>query len=98
MNLKIVKPNVEKFIIRPDRNDEIYQKCMWEDITLDYDSYSISGIGDCGNYSYKWSVTPEETFEHLCLRMLNSSEYLLEKFSSRSIFNLDESKKLLLSY
>lgn len=94
MRIDVLHPNIEKFQIRMDRNDPYYGKCMWADILIDYDNYSILALTDCGNYSYRWPVSKFETFRELCLRMLDDEEYLLSKFSKQSEFSIEESRLL----
>ena len=94
MKLFIVKPDIDKFEIRMERSDPLYSRCMWADITFDYDAYSISALTDCGNYAYWWPKTDRESFRNLCLRMLNDDEYLLGKFARQDRFDLEESKIL----
>lgn len=98
MKVQVIRPNVEKFRIRFERSDPDYFKCTWADILIDYDRYAITAQTDCGDYSYRWPITPGESFQKLCLRMLGDEEYLLEKFSDRREFRLDESKLLFEDY
>lgn len=98
MKVSIIHPNAEKFRIRFERSDPDYVKCTWADILIDHDAYAITAQTDCGDYSYRWSITPSESFRDLCLRMLRDEEYLLEKFSDRTEFSLDESKLLFADY
>lgn len=94
MKVNVVRPNIEKYEIRMDREDELYHACMWANILIDHDAYTISAVTDCGNYAYNWCITKEETFRHLCLRMLRDDDYLLRKFSSETVFDLRASKQL----
>ena len=94
MKVSIIRPNIDKFEIRMERDDELYHACLWANILIDYDAYTISAVTDCGNYAYNWCITKEETFRHLCLRMLRDEDYLLRKFSSETVFDLKASKKL----
>ena len=98
MIVSVEKPKITKFKIRMERGDELYRQCIWADIILDHDSYSISAQTDCGNYAYRWSKTPDESFANLCLRMLRHEEYLLNKFSDRTEFDLEGSRDLVLIY
>lgn len=94
MNISVLKPNVVKFRIRTDRSDALHTRCLWADILIDFDNYSISAQTDCGDYSYRWAITKDESFLDLCLRMMKDEEYLLSKFSERSVFSLSETKQL----
>lgn len=94
MKISTNRPDVLRVSIRAEKGDEMYHKCMWAEITFDFGTYSIMAQSDCGDYSYRWSQSKEETFLDLCLRMLRDEEYLLGKFSERSVFDLEESKIL----
>lgn len=95
MKIEAVKPNITKFKIRMERGDQDFGRCMWADILIDHDAYSISAQTDCGDFSHRWPATPDdESFLDLCIRMLDDESYILSKFSSRCVFSLEESKLL----
>lgn len=97
MKVQVIRPNVEKYRIRMERGDKDYRKCMWADILIDHDAYSITAQTDCGDFSHRWPATPQtESFHALCLRMLGDEDYMLGKFSARTEFSLEESKLLFI--
>lgn len=98
MNVTVIKPNVTEYRIRTEPGDAIHTRCMWANILLNHDTYTISAQTDCGDYSYRWPKTKDESFHDLLLRVLRDEEYLLEKFSSRTVFSLEETKKLFFDY
>lgn len=98
MNVTVIKPNVTEYRIRTEPGDAIHTRCMWANILFNHDTYSISAQTDCGDYSYRWPKTKDESFHALLLRALRDEEYLLEKFSSRTVFSLEETKKLFFDY
>lgn len=96
MNVTVIKPNVTEYRIRTEPGDAIHTRCMWANILLNHDTYTISAQTDCGDYSYRWPATKDESFRDLLLRALRDEEYLLSKFSERSRFSLEETKQLFL--
>lgn len=92
MIIKEVTPNVRQFHFKQEQSDEDYGSCLWANITLDCDNYTLIAESDCGNYTYGWKPTPDyESFIHLMCRI--GKDYLLNKISSRCVFDLEESKK-----
>lgn len=98
MNVTVIRPNVTEYRIRTEPGDAIHTRCMWANILLNHDTYTISAQTDCGDYSYRWPATKDESFRDLLLRALRDEEYLLGKFSSRTIFSPEETKQLFLEY
>lgn len=89
-------PRLRQFHFQQERSDPDYGTCLWATITFDLDRYSMTAESDCGNYAYCWTPTPDsESFLHLMCRIYK--DYLLGKISSRSVFNLDESKEKALA-
>ena len=87
--VEILKPNIITFGYKQNKDDEDYGTCLWARFNLDLVNYSMSIESDCRNYSYGWTATPEtESFFHLCSRF--NKDYLLEKFSSKSVINNKE--------
>ena len=91
MEVKIEKPNILQILVRPDKTEELYSKCMWLRITFDLDNWSMNCQSDCGNYSYGWCVEKHRVF--LELMAVIDKDYLLRKVSDRTIFDLDASKR-----
>ena len=83
--VKPVRDNIITFVYTPEKEDEF--SCAWARFKLDLERYSMSIESDCGNYCYTgWTPTPKtESFLKLCQRF--NKEYLLEKFSNRSVLN-----------
>ena len=93
----ILKPSIITFAYKQLKDDEDYGSCLWARFNLDLVNYSMTIESDCGNYSYEWIPTPEtESFLHLCSRFNKS--YLLEKLSSRSRVNTDETRKAIFEW
>ena len=85
------EPRTKQFVLRQEKGDSDYGSCLWAVITFDLDRYSMTAESDCGNYAYCWVPTPKsESFLHLMCRI--EADYLLGKISSRSHFNLEQSK------
>ena len=96
MNVTVIRPNVTEYRIRTEPGDAIHTRCMWANIQINHDTYTISAQTDCGDYSYRWPATKGESFRDLLLRALRDEEYLLSKFSERTRFSLEETKRLFL--
>ena len=93
MQCKIVNPRTTTYNMRFDAKEDpdMYWRCMWARINLDHDNFTLSVTSDCGDYSYSWHVTESETFRQLMCRI--NPDYLLGKISSRSRFDIEQSKK-----
>lgn len=92
MKLSVKPSNTTEYHLRLEPGDPLYTACMWADILLNHDTYTLFVQSDCGNYTYGWTPTPdEESFLHLMCRV--NSEYLLRKISEETKFFLGESKK-----
>jgi len=96
MKVTVIRPNVTEYRIHTEPGDAIHTRCMWANIQINHDTYTISAQTDCGDYSYRWPATKDESFRDLLLRALRDEEYLLSKFSERSRFSLEETKRLFL--
>lgn len=97
MNIEIVKPDTIQFVIRMDKNDELYHDCMWARITFDNKNWSMQAQSDCGDYSYSWCV---ENGERSFLQLMSQidGEYLLGKVSNMSRFDLKGTKERVIEY
>lgn len=93
MKCQVIKPNITTYAMRFDKDEDpdLHWRCMWARISLDHDNYAISIVSDCGDYSYTWGRTEQEPFLKLMSRI--NEEYLLDKISSCSKFNLEKSKQ-----
>lgn len=91
MELKRVTPRVITYAIRMDKNDEEYASCMWAKFIFDCDSGQLNINSDAGDFSYRWGFNENEDFMHLMTRI--NRDYLLDKISSKCVFDLEESKK-----
>lgn len=91
MQIKKIEPHLSVYSLHPDRGEDMCWRCTWARITLDHDNFTMSSVSDCGDYSYRWSVTESEPFLNLMCRIDKS--YLMDKISSRSLFDLEKSKK-----
>lgn len=95
MEVTKMTPNITVYSLTPNKNEDMYCRCMWAKVTLDHDSYALSVISDCGNYTYKWGKREHEPFLSLLSRL--DKDYLLGKIADRTKFNLEESKKATLN-
>lgn len=97
MKIDIVKPDTIQFVIRMDKGDELYHKCMWARVTFDNKNWSMTAQSDCGDYSYSWVVeSGSRTF--LELMAVIDKGYLLGKISSKSRFDLESTKSNIIDY
>lgn len=96
MEVKIEKPNILQILVRPDKTEELYSKCMWLRITFDLDNWSMNCQSDCGNYSYGWAVEKERTFLKLMTQI--DKQYLLGKVSNRTQFDVKASKENIVNW
>lgn len=92
MMIKTENPKVTRYSLKftIQDNPEIHSRCMWADIYLDHERYTLMAHTDCGNYIYGWPVTTAETFLELMCRI--TSSYLLGKISKEKVFDLKDSK------
>lgn len=91
MQIKKIEPHLSVYSLHPDNGEDMCWRCTWARITLDHDNYRMSAVSDCGDYGYGWSITKSEPFLKLMCRIDKS--YLLDKISSRNLFDLEKSKK-----
>lgn len=91
MRVEKVKPNVIIYGLYPNKDDEEYHMCMWARFSFDCDNGRLNINSDAGDYSYGWGHNEHEEFMHLMSRV--NKEYLLDKISGRSEFNIEKSKK-----
>ena len=94
MKVTVKPPNITQFHFDFEEGDQIYMDCLWAQINLDHDSYTMTATSDCGDYSYRWHVTPNESFIKLMSRI--GEEYLLYKISDQIVFDFDASKAELI--
>lgn len=82
----IEKPQIISLLYQQEKTDTDYGSCLWARFYLDLKNYTMSIESDCGNYTYGWAPTPKhESFLHLCARF--NKDYLLDKFSSRTVLD-----------
>lgn len=87
--LTVKTPEIITLDFRQERGDQDYGTCMWATFRLDTERYEMMIMSDCGNYSYSWHPTPNsESFLHLISRL--DEGYLLDKLSSRTVVDGDE--------
>lgn len=92
MKIENATPNIIQLKLCQEKTDNDYGTCLWANVVIDRDNYTLFIESDCGNYSYGWTPTPQaESFVKLLCRM--DSDYLLSKISDTSYFDFDESKK-----
>lgn len=92
MKIENIKPNIIQIKFYQEKGDNDYGSCLWGNVVIDCDNYTLFIESDCGNYSYGWTPTPNsESFIKLLCRM--DSEYLLGKISDMSYFDFETSKE-----
>ena len=89
-----VSKGIEKYRIRLDTDDELYYSCIWADIYLDSDNWTLMAVSDCGDYSHCWGYEKGRTFKQF-LSKLNRT-YLLSKIAKEDQFDFYETMKNLL--
>ena len=92
MKIESIKPSIIQLKFYQEKTDKDYGSCLWGNVVIDRDNYTLFIESDCGNYSYGWTPTPKsESFVKLLCRM--ESEYLLRKISDMSCFDFEKSKE-----
>lgn len=83
--------------VTPDRQDGLYDRCMWAKFIIDPEDMNLTIRSDGGNLSYTWQSigdnTPRGFINFLC--GLNE-EYLLCKLSEQTQFNFEKTRKSLM--
>lgn len=86
MKCEIIKPNTLDIMVKPDKEDDWYTKCLWLRISFDLDNWSMNCNSDCGDYAYSWCVeSGKRSFLEL-MAQINES-YLLGKVSRETKFD-----------
>lgn len=92
MKIENRKSNIIHLKFYQGKTDKDYGTCLWGNVVIDCDNYTLFIESDCGNYSYGWTPTPQtESFVKLLCRM--DSGYLLGKISDMSYFDFEKSKE-----
>lgn len=97
MKIDIEVPDTVQFCIRMEKEDELYNQCMWARVTFDNKNWSMMAQSDAGDYSYSWCVETEGR-KFLELMQETDSDYLLCKISDMTRFDLDSTKKTAISW
>lgn len=95
MNIERIEPRVITYRLTPNRSDSEYCMCKWAKFIFDCDDSKLSIKSDVGDYSYGWGYDEQEDFMHLMGRV--DAEYLLDKISNRTVFNIEKSKERTIS-
>ena len=97
MKVDVKIPDTVQFCIRMEKEDELYTRCMWARVTFDNKNWSMMAQSDAGDYSYSWCV---ETGGRKFLELMQQidSDYLLCKISDMTRFDLDNTKKTVISW
>ena len=92
MKLKIKNPNITQISVIANPGDFFYGKCNWAEVAFDSDSWRMTAASDSGDFSYTWSV---EHGNRTFLKLMSEidKQYLLDKISSLSQFDLEETKE-----
>ena len=91
MKIEKIEPKIITYALTASKSDEEYMDCMWARFIFDCDHGRLNINSDAGDYSYEWGYNEHEDFMHLMSRI--NSDYLLNKISDRTVFDLEESKK-----
>lgn len=92
MKIEQVKPNIIQLKFQQEKSDNDYGSCLWGNVTLNCDTYTLMAETDCGKYVHSWTPTPdEESFIQLLCRI--EKEYLVGKISVKNVFDFEESKR-----
>lgn len=94
MHITAKTPNITQYRIQMESGDPFYHRCMWANINLDNDTFTMTATSDSGDYSYRWAVEKNGTFKRLMAQV--DKQYLLGKISDRSYFDYDASMARLL--
>lgn len=97
MKVEVKVPDTVQFCIRMDKEDELHHQCMWARVTFDNKNWSMMAQSDAGDYSYSWCVESGGR-KFLELMQQLDSDYLLCKISDRTKFDLDDTKKTVMSW
>lgn len=95
MIVKVENLNITQVCFKAVPKDNFYGKCNWARVTFDCDNWSMMATSDSGDFAYTWSVEHgDRTF--LMLMSEVNREYLLEKISDLSQFDLEGTKQLFI--
>lgn len=97
MKIDVKVPDTVQFCIRMEKEDELYKQCMWARVTFDNKNWSMMAQSDAGDYSYSWNVESGGR-KFLELMQQIDSDYLLCKISDMTRFDLDSTKKTVISF
>lgn len=95
MKIEKIRPNVITYWLTLDETDEEYHRCICAVYTFDCDNGHLSINSDAGIYSYCWGYSEHQDFMQLMGTL--DQEYLLDKISDRSIFNIIKSKDCVIA-
>lgn len=96
MKVTKVLPNTVMYKLKAENDDKDKYLCQWADFTLEFDFRRLSIHSDLGDYAYCWGHSDYDSLMNLLSRV--SKDYLLDKLSSRTVFDVVESKKELVKY
>lgn len=90
-------PKIITYNLVMDHDDKEYSSCRWAKFLLDYGTWRLTINSDVGDYSYCWGNNSlNDDFTDLLCRV--ETEYLLNKMSNKSLFQIEESKKGLIEF
>lgn len=90
MKIEKIEPRTITYRLSPDKGDAEYASCIWARYIFDCDNGRLNINSDAGDYAYGWGRNIHEDFMHLMGRV--DKEYLLNKLSCRSVFDIAKSK------
>ena len=77
-----------------DKTDTEYSLCRWATYIFNKDTGNMQIYSDAGNFEYHWGITGNDDFMKFIGKI--SKEYLINKLSAQSIFNVSKTKKYLI--
>lgn len=94
MKIEKETPHVMMYKLKCDNEEEDKDRCAWANFTLDFDMRRLSIHSDLGDFDYVWGPSDNQPLMQLLSEV--TEEYLLSKISSRSIFDIVETKNELI--
>ncbi len=97
MKVEVRVPDTVQFCVRMEKEDKLYQRCMWARVTFDNKNWSMMAQSDAGDYSYSWCVESGGR-RFLDLMQQIDEDYLLCKISDMTQFDLYGTKSILIDW
>lgn len=95
MKIEKIRPNVITYRLTLDKTDEEYDRCTCAVYIFDCDNGHLTINSDAGIYSHCWGYSEHQDFMQLMSTL--DQEYLLDKLSDRSVFDIRKSKNCIIA-